>query len=251
MQGRAALDLAGKEPAYRAELNLAGLDLAEASRLLAFKKLAVRGELGGKISVRGRGTGAEAVRRSLSGQGDLTVDQGALTDVNLEQEILSAVGAKFGLPLTEVARILGVSVSSGRDTPFDECRAAFALEKGWVLVREAVLTSKNHGFSAHGRIGLDQALDLQARLILRKVSEQTGRRATYYLVDEQQRKYIPFKVTGTATSPKVRVDLAALVRGQARGLVDQQKKKLEKRLRDKLGPGGEDILKPLDKLFNF
>ena len=88
-------------------------------------------------------------------------------------------------------------------------------------------------------------------MILRKVGDIKKKKFTYYLIDEKSRKYIPFAITGKSSKPIVMVDVEALVKGQARQAVEEQKEKVKEKLREKLGPEGDKILKPLEKIFKF
>jgi hypothetical protein len=145
----------------------------------------------------------------------------------------------------------GVEISEGDQTPFEECYGTFRINSGRIDVKDAVITSESHGFSALGKIGLDQKLDLEARMILRKLGEAKEKKFSYYLVDDKNRKYIPFKVTGETSDPKVKVDTDKLVKGQAQEVLDKKKEELKEKLEEKLGPGAGEILKPFEKIFKF
>ncbi len=251
VKGEAEIDFGATPPVYRADFMCSRVDLSILQETFAARKEKVGGVLSADLKVAGAGFSMEEIEKSLSGSGSFKVDRGGLENVNLEARILEAVAKRFNLPVASVAQMAGVEITPGNRTPFEELQGLFQIGGGRIDIRNAVLTSRNHGFSTTGAVGLNREVDLAARMILRKVGEISGRKFTYYLVDEQNRKYIPFKVTGNVTSPKVTVDLKALVKGQVKQVIRQKKEQFKERLREKIGPGGDEILKPLEKLFNF
>jgi AsmA protein len=251
VQGAAEIDFAPSQPTYQARFQVSRVDLAVLQEALASREEKVGGTLNADLSITGAGLTMDKIEKTLTGGGSFKVEQGVLQNVNLEEKILEAVAAKFGLPVATVAQMAGVEISPGNKTSFDELNGAFRIGEGSIHVENATITSANHGFFTRGTVGLNQKLNLSARMILRKVGEASGKKFTYYLLDEQKRKYIPFKVTGNASSPKVAVDVDALIKGQARQVIEKKKEKLKERLKEKVGPGGEEILKPFEKLLNF
>ncbi len=251
VKGEAKIDLGAEPPAYRADLHCSRVDLSALQETFAARQEKVGGLLSADLKIQGAGFALPEIEKSLTGGGSFKVDQGALQNVNLEKRILEAVAGKLNLSAASVAQRIGVEIAPGNRTPFEELQGLFEIGAGKIHIKNAVLTSGNHGFSTAGAVGLNREMDLAARMILRKVGKTSGRKFTYYLLDKENRKYIPFKVTGDVTSPKVKVDLEALVRGQARQALRKKSGRLKKRLKEKLGPGGDEILKPLEKLFKF
>jgi AsmA protein len=249
--GRATVNFGTAKPSYSVDLKFSQVDLAAVQQTFAARTEKIVGGLSGQLALSGSGFALKDMEQSLTGSGDLKVEQGALPNVNLEERILSAVAQKFGLPVATLAQMVGVEISQGNQTPFEEFHGIFRIAGGKIDVRDAAITSGNHGFSSMGDIGLNQTLNLKSRLILRKVGDPGSKKLTYYLIDEKSRKYIPFKVTGKTAKPVVTVDIEALVRGQAQRAIDEKKEELKDKLKEKLGPEGEEILKPLEKLFRF
>ncbi len=245
------IDLGPKRPAYQGEVRVTRVDLTKLQRLFDTGEKKTEGEFYAHLLLRGSGLKGDSVRKNLTGNGDFRIEKGALTNVNLEAEILSALSSRYGLSPTALARALGVSMAERDRTPFEEFKGLFRIGSGRARILDAVITSKNHGFSASGEVDWDRNLDLKARMILRKTGESRKKRFTYYLIDSKGRKVIPFRVTGNVSHPKVTVDLQALVRGQIGQTVEKKKEKLKLDLKKKLGPGAEELLKPLEKLFRF
>lgn len=238
-------DLGPENPPFQAQLQTSRIDLSKLQAAFAAREEKIEGELNTSLTLSGTGFGKAELEKNLTGQGDFKVVNGVLKNVNLEEKIFSAIGGKFGLPVTELAQMAGVKIAQGDQTPFDECSGTFRIGSGKVQVQDAAITSKNHGFSATGEAGfISQELNLNARMILRQVGEAKAKKITYYLMDEKNRKYIPFKVTGNTAKPKVSVDLDALLKGQVQQIIDEKKDKVKEKIKEKLGPG-------LDKIFNF
>ncbi|NOY53178.1 MAG: AsmA family protein [Deltaproteobacteria bacterium] len=251
IKGAAGIDFGKKPPAYRTNLQCSRVDLSVLQEVFPARKEKVGGLLSADLKVEGAGFGMKEIEKNLSGGGSFKIDQGALQNVNIEERVIKTVAEKLNLPVVSVARMTGVEITPGNRTPFEKLQGLFRIGGGKIDILNAILTSRDHGFSTTGVVGLNGKMDLAARMILRKVGKASGRKFTYYLVDEQNRKYIPFKVTGDVASPKVKVDLDALIRGQAKRAIRKEEKRLEDRLEKKLGPGGGKILKPLKRLFNF
>jgi len=250
--GNIRADLGALNPPFQAQVQTSRIDLAKLQESFAARKEKIEGELDTHLNLSGAGFSKADLEKNLTGQGDFKVVNGVLKNVNLEEKIFSAIGGKFGLPVTELAQMAGMQIAQGDQTPFDECFGTFRIGSGKIQIQDAAITSKNHGFSANGETGfIKQDLNLNARMILRQVGESQTKRFSYYLIDEKKRKYIPFKVTGNTAKPNVMVDMEALIKGQARQVIEKKKEQLKEKIKEKLGPGGEEILKPLDKIFHF
>jgi len=249
--GNMTLNLAGDSPSYQVDLNAAGIDLATLQDTFTARREKVVGALSAKLNLSGAGFDSPSIQRNLKGGGDFKVTEGRLTNVNLEERIFAALGEKFGIPVAALAQELGVEIAPGDETPFDDFFGVFQIGSGQIRVQDSSITSRNHGFSANGNVGLDEQLNMKAKMILRKVGDIKQKKFTYYLIDEKSQKYIPFNITGKSSKPKVMVDVEALVKGQARQAVEEQKEKVKEKIREKLGPEGDKILKPLEKIFKF
>jgi AsmA protein len=247
----AKTDFGPANPTYEANIKTSRIDLSKLQETFAARKEKIAGELTSNLTLSGAGFDTASFEKNLTADGDFKVEEGALTNVNLEEEILKALGNKFGVPAPTLAQMFGIQISEEDHTPFEECLGIFRVRTGKVQIQDAALTSKNHGFSTSGEMGFDQTLNLKARMILRKLGEVKEKKFTYYLVDDQNRKYIPFQVKGTSAKPSIHVDTDALIKGQAQQVIDEKKDELKEKLKDKLGPGGEEILKPLEKIFRF
>ena len=244
-------DLGPAKPTYQASLKTSKIDLAALQETFASRKEKIAGELNSNFSLSGAGFDDKSLEKNLTADGEFKVDQGALTNVNLEKKILEAVANKFGVPVPTLAQMLGIEISEKDSTPFEECLGSFRIRSGKIQLQEGTLTSENHGFSTSGVMGFDQKLNLKARMILRQLGDVKKKKFTYYLIDEKNRKYIPFEVKGSASKPSIHVDTDALIKGQAQQVIDEKKDELKEKLKEKLGPGSEEILKPLDKIFKF
>ncbi len=244
-------DLGVEKPTYAGSLQLSRIDLSKLQEAFAKREEKIEGELTAQVNLSGSGFAVEEIKENLAGDGNFKIERGLLRNVNLEKKIFSAISSKFAIPVETLTEMTGVEISEGDQTPFEECYGTFRIGSGRIDIMNVVITSENHGFSAQGTVGLNQKLDLNARMVLRKLGEVKKKKFTYYLVDDKSRKYIPFKVTGETSDPKVRVDTDKLIKGQVQEVVDKKMEKLEEKLKEKLGPGAEELLKPLKDLFKF
>ncbi len=245
--GTFSADLASDPLAYRGQLKATRIDLAAVQKLVAPTQGLVEGECKTAFRFSGAGFELEDLEKHLKGRGNFKVNNGLINNVNLKEEILSVLAAKYGIPLAALSQMAGIDIIESEQTSFEEFYGVFKVADGSILVQDSTITSQDHGFSASGTVGFNQQMDMRARMILKKVTDAPKKKITYYLIDEKNRKYIPFRLRGSVAKPEVMVDVKALIKGQAGQVLEGEKKKLK----EKLGPAGEEILKPLEDIFKF
>jgi AsmA protein len=183
-------------------------------------------------------------------RGSLTTDidlSGRGTTPDLLQQTLSAAGlADFangqvgpGPALEAVAR--ATRIDGLEDLRFKDLHLPFRVERGRVITDRATIDGPNGKWITTGGVGFDGSLDYAVSVTLPPdVVQRLGARsavAAGALTDEQGNMLIDLRVSGTARSPKVALDLASMrdrLIGKASAALTDQKERLEQQARDAL-----------------
>jgi hypothetical protein len=175
------------------------------------------------------------VTDALQGNGKVGVKNGALKGVKVNQALASALS----LPDLEMIQ-------------FKDWGNDFAVENGRLVIRDLSINALNAQYLVNGSQGLDGTLDYRLALYLPesagakiKVSGFAGE-AVNLFKDQSGRLKFDFNVGGTMDSPKLQLDTGPVQRRAedlAKQKLEEEKKKLEKQLKDKAG----DALKKLFK----
>jgi hypothetical protein len=223
-------------PTFDLKLNLNALEAT--SLLTPFTSFGQR--LNGALSMNTTLKGAlddtlGLVPDALQGSGSVSVRNGALKGVRVNQALASALN----LPDLETIQ-------------FKDWGNDFAVEKGRLVIQDLNISALNAQYVVNGSQGLDGTLDYRLALYLPesagakiKVSGFAGE-AVNLFKDQGGRLKFDFNVGGTMDSPKLQLDTGPVQRRAeelAKQKLDEEKKKLEKQLKEKAG----DALRKLFK----
>jgi AsmA protein len=204
--GDISLDRRGAVPVLSLDEHLSGIDMgnlkAGESRHL---HLSGRGDL--NLEASGRGAGADAIVRTLTGRFDASVVDGAVEGLDLGYEL------KRGEALLNRTGIQGAQ-DSGRTT-FDAFRLSAAITNGVAETHDLVISSSALKVTGAGSVNLPaKSVDFSLLADTLRTVGNTPLR-------------LPVRVSGPMGDPSVRPDLEALAKGQI-------KQRLEDVLKDKL-----------------
>lgn len=180
--------------------NLRAADLDTAQMLAALVGIdRLNGKLQADLEFLGAGQSVDAIMRSLSGRGSLTMGRGVITGIDLDKLFRSGV-------------------VSGGTTVFDSLTGTYTIAAGNLQNDDLLLSLSNFQVKGAGRVGL-------------------GARDLDYLVtpvafksDSSQGLEVPVRVTGPWAAPKIRPDLDAASKAK----LEEQKDVLEQKAKDKL-----------------
>jgi len=229
-KGRA--DLAQERPRIQLDGVLKGIQVNPLIRKLMNKDL-LEGIAGGDFGIRFAGGSPDEVKSSLSGQGELRVESGALKGIDLPAMVRNREGA-FGL--------LSAAGASAK-TEFSELVLPFTLTEGAFATKSARMTSDLLRVNADGTADLvEETLDFRIEPAV------VGTRKTDPEKMKASEIQVPVLVTGTFSDPKFAPDLKALARQEAEKRLFESKpfkKVFEKEELKPFGGAAKDLMKGL------
>ena len=195
------VDLDAPQPAWHLVTRMAGVDVAEAAAALTDQRW-LEGKFGGNMELNGSGNDWPELRKTLTGNGQATIETAALPrefEAKLAEPVRSAL-SEVGLGET-ARRALAETrwAENGRMT------AKFTIADGWVRLTGPLRLQMPFGTAElNGRVGLDRRLDLSGKLGLAPefVQKLTGGR-----LSPNQPVDLPLRLAGTMSDPKVDIQV--------------------------------------------
>lgn len=209
-------------PDFRLNAALTSIDTAAAAAF-AGSPGTISGRLSGTLNLAGRGMDSAAVTKTARGTARVDVVNGAVKNLGLIRTVIVATSGRADSP----------RASGSRDEPFTKLGATFTIANGSASTQDLRLESKDILLAAAGTMRLDgTAIDLPGRVQLSDdLSKQAGRDLVRYTQDAG-RVTLPAVVTGSASAPQVRIDVASVAK---RALTNRANEEAEKALRKGLG----------------
>ena len=211
--------------------HVSGIDFAPLFKDM-FKTSRVSGKGGANIKVSGAGRDTDELVRTLDGNVDFNVADGALEGADLWYEIRRA------------RALLKQQAAPERTGPE---RTAFTSLKGTGVMKNGVLTNNDLDVAmqylkvtGQGSVDVPKStIDYRLVASVLKIPRE-GADATQMqdMVDAQ----IPVKVTGSLNAPKVRPDIEGYVKERAKQELKKQQDKVEDKVKKKLGDKLKDLL---------
>jgi uncharacterized protein involved in outer membrane biogenesis len=165
----------------------------------------LHGRMGGTVAVRFQGSERPQIVRSAKGDGQISLVNGRLAQLNLSRE-LSAAGKLAGLSFDR------------RDTPIEDMTSKFVVADGWVRTDSLTVRTPDVAIEAVGGFSLEDELAFDGIATFSPEASQRvaggvggalgGLTQILYVKDDQGRVLIPFQVRGTFGNMKVLPDPA-------------------------------------------
>jgi uncharacterized protein involved in outer membrane biogenesis len=214
-EGTLALAL-GNTPEFRIKARLSGIDMVTATQFAGMPNT-ITGRMSGNVDVSGKGTDVGTVSRTAKGRVRLDVTDGIVKNLGLIQAVVLATSMRSGA----LAQGTG-----SRDEPFTRLGGTLAIGNGVGTTDDLRLESKDVSLAVTGSVRLDgSAIDLKGVAQLSEaLSHQAGKDLVRY-TQEQGRVTLPAAVEGSASSPRVRIDVGDLAKRAARNRVNEEAQK--------------------------
>ena len=220
-------DVAPAQPTWTLKAKLQGVDLGQAMTALS-GAAPVMGKLSGGLDLDGAGVEWDSLRRALTGQGAIELQEGALTTTDVGDQVLGAV-AKGLRAIGRGGAAGAVSGVTGKTTLRD-LAAQFTVKDGAMALSKPLAFDAPFGAATlGGRIGLDGQLALQGTA---RVSKQALAGVVGSGVPLPDSLPVPLTLGGSLTHPSVSVDAQEAVAGLVGGAAKRGAQELQNRAQD-------------------
>jgi AsmA protein len=234
--------LTDPSPRWHLETRLEGVDLAQAFGAIA-GAAPLAGKLSGTLDLAGVGSNWDQLQKVLTGNGAISLKEGALTTADLGGEALGAV-AKGLEQLGRGGAAKKVAGLEGGKTTLRDLAGSFTVKDGFMtLSRPLEFTTPVGRARLGGRIGLSQQLALEGGLA---VTKEALARAGLPAIGAGPIE-LPLKLGGTLGAPSVQLDAAGALSGAAKGLVAGKKEEVQQEVQRQGRRRAEDALRGLFK----
>jgi uncharacterized protein involved in outer membrane biogenesis len=217
--GAAAFRSSRGQPRYEWRGTFEHLDVPQ---LMAFAGAtgAMTGRLAGTMELSAVGADPQVAMLHATGTTRVAITDGRIPGLEIVRSVILA----FGKPTGERP--------GGSGEAFSRIAATLAVAAPVLSTRDLSFTSRDLDLTGEGTLSLaSRSIDLRADVILsRELSAQAGR-DLYRLAREGERIVLPARITGTATSPTVFVDVQAALSRALRNQAQDRIKSLFDRWR--------------------
>jgi len=201
-QGSVVIDLSQPAPVYTIRSSLTGLDVNRALSATTTMKDFLLGSASVTADVKGSGSSAPAIQKSLTG--------------TVKFQLVNGVIKNFPL-LARINEALGITEGNDNDTKFESFSGTAAVGGGKARTNDLLLKAGELSLSGAGVVGFDQSLDfkLSAVMSAAKSQQMLGKLGPLgRLRNAQGEIVVPVTVTGTTRAPKYSVDVGSVAKKQ-------------------------------------
>ncbi|MEO1706861.1 MAG: AsmA family protein [Pseudomonadota bacterium] len=212
--GRLVVNARGRAPSFAGNFKMKKVD-AEPFSADVLNTRNILGLGGFTFNFSASGASQAAIMRTLDGKGGFDVIDGALKGINLAKLARTAASFQQGIDPAAVTSAIATVQGTDEATDFSTFLSNFTMDNGVVTAPTVDLVSPVMQMKGSGTINLpQQTLDLRLTPAASLNSDGSGGGGIS----------VPVRITGTFSQPKVGVDIAALLKGQAgqqlRGVID-------------------------------
>ena len=205
--GSVSIDMSGNVPAYAIRTSLAGLDVNQALSANTTMRNFLLGRAQASVDIHARGTTQAAIEQTLKGTVRFAVTDGEVRNMAL---------------LATINRVLGLTEGTSHDTKFQSMAGTATLGGGIGTTHDLTLRAGELTVRAAGTMGLaDESLHLTMTLILSAAKAHEMARiggVTKPLENSKGEIEIPGTITGTASAPKISVNVGAVAKRELKGV---------------------------------
>ncbi len=208
-QGAVAIDLSQPVPVYSIKSSLSGLDVNRALSATTTMKDFLLGRATVTTDVKGSGSSAPAIQKSLAGTVKFQLTNGVIKNFPL---------------LARVNQALGITEGNDNDTKFESLSGTAAIGGGKAKTSDLLLKAGELSMTGGGVMGFDHSLDLKLQAIL-SAAKAAKLGPVAHLRNAKGEISIPVTVSGTTTAPKYGIPVGAVAK---KAVQEQVQKGLQK-----------------------
>jgi hypothetical protein len=194
------------------------------------------GRINMDIEVAGQGKDWDAIQKNLTGKGGAVVLEGALTNVNIANQIVSGLQ---GLPMvppdiTQRMKLRNPKLFAENKTMFQNLSSKFQIANGRINTPDLKLSTSEFTLSGDGWFSLTKEMKLASTLTLSQkmasdiVAEVPVAR---YLQGADGRITVPLDLTGSVLKPTVQVNAADMQALFQKAMLSQGQKQVESQVK--------------------
>jgi AsmA protein len=231
--GDIGIDATGQAARVTLDEHISNVDFAPLFKDF-FETDKVSGKGTANIKLGGVGKTTDDIMKTLDGNIDFKVADGALEGADLWYEIRRARAVLKQQPIPERA-------TGPVRTPFTALTGTGVMNDGVLTNNDLNVAMQYLKVTGQGTVDMPKnALDYRLITSVMKIPREGADVSQEQdLVDAQ----IPVKVTGALTDPKVRPDLQGYLKGEAKQRLEKEKDKAEEKIKEKLGDKLKDLFK--------
>ena len=244
-----------KTPTWSFDFNARQVDLNNLMSVVGGFQDVVTGKADMKLSLKGVGREISEIKKTSTGDGNLSVSEGKISRVNFAKEVLGPTlveGLNNALKLVQGTQnapkiALPRFALQTQETAFRSFMGGFKIENGFLMLPEMKFVGDTVSLALDGKSSLDGDLDMKGILLLsRQETDQwlgdfQGKSA---LVDTEGKMLVPFTMTGSVLTPAIVPDVAALtekLKGNLKDTAIQNVQQNTQNAADKIGNKVKEI----------
>jgi uncharacterized protein involved in outer membrane biogenesis len=212
-QGGVTVDVSKSPPQFTLRTSIQGLDVNQALSANTTMKDFLFGTAKLQTNVRGSGTTQAALEQSLAGTLQFAVENGDIRNF----PVLAAINQAFG-----------ITQGSTTDTKFQSLSGTATIGGGQARSSDLTLHAGELSMLGQGTFGFDKTVDLHLTAVISAAKAAQLAQVTPLakrLENDRGEITVPVLVTGSATAPKITVDVQAIAKQQLPGALQNQIKK--------------------------
>lgn len=190
------------------------------------------GRISGDVQVAGAGKDWTQIAKSLTGKGNALVLEGALTNFNLANQIVSSLQGMPMVPPDIVARMKARNpkLFAENKTVFQNLSSKFQIANGRIITPDLKLGTADFALSGDGWFSLEKEMNLSSVLTINQrmandlVAEVP---MVKYILSPDGRIDVPLTLTGGVMKPAVKVDATAMTAKFQKAMLAQGQKQVE------------------------
>lgn len=220
-------DMRESTPRFAADTTIQRMDLTQIfNSFVPSAPQNIRGLINMTLDVTGSGKESDSIQKSLKGQGNAEVIDGALLDVNLAESVLGGVTGIPGIVnlIPSDTRKKYPEIFSSKDTQFKQLKTSAVIADGRARTDDLVVSAAEFETQAKGWFAFDRTVDFRAVLLLSERLSQDiirGAREIKGLANQQGRIELPFTLSGKLPGAKPKPDIGYIARGLQKGAVER------------------------------
>ncbi len=208
-QGSVAIDMSQPAPVYAIKSSLSGLDVNRALSATTTMKDFLLGTASVTTNVKGSGSSAPAIQKSLAG--------------TVKFQLVNGVIKNFPL-LARINEAIGITEGNDKDTKFETFSGTADIGGGKAKTNDLLLKAGELSVTGAGVMGFDQSLDFKLQAII-SAAKAAKLGPVAHLRNSQGEISIPVTVSGTATAPKYGIPVGGVAK---KAVQEQVQKGLQK-----------------------